>query len=69
MGTATLPISIKKKTLTRRRQNRITVIQNDDGQWIHDVEIIKQLAVIFFLIYTLLNKGCITLIMSGGISL
>ncbi|KAH9661422.1 reverse transcriptase domain-containing protein [Citrus sinensis] len=37
-----------KKTLTSRRQNRITVIQNDDGQWIHDVEIIKQLAVRFF---------------------
>ncbi|KAH9770764.1 putative ribonuclease H protein [Citrus sinensis] len=37
-----------KKTLTRRRQNRITAILNDTGQWIHDVEIIQQLAVRFF---------------------
>ena len=47
MVTATLPISIKK-TLTKCRQNRITVIHNDTGQWIYDVEIIKQLAGRFF---------------------
>ncbi|KAH9666870.1 reverse transcriptase domain-containing protein [Citrus sinensis] len=42
-----------KKMLTRHRQNRITAIQNDTGQWIHDVEIIKQRAVNFFLeLYT-----------------
>ena len=47
MVTTTLPISIKK-TLSRHHQNRITAIQNETGQWIYDVEIIKQLAGTFF---------------------
>ena len=37
-----------QKTLARRRRNRITTIQNDNGEWLVDNEIIKQHATSFF---------------------
>ncbi|KAH9735416.1 putative ribonuclease H protein [Citrus sinensis] len=37
-----------QKTLARRRRNRITTIQNANGEWIVDNEIIKQHATAFF---------------------
>ena len=59
----------KKKTITRRRQNWITTIQNEIGQWIYDVEIIKQLAGRFFSKLYTPEQGVYSPYSVGGVSL
>ena len=42
-----LHISIKK-TITRRRHNKIDAIKAEDGRWLYDMDAIKQQATNFF---------------------